>query len=197
MFDFLVFIGRFQPFHRAHQAVIQDAFQHSKSVIILLGSAQPERTLKNVFTSDEREAMIRASFSPELQSQLHFAGLVDVFNDVKWTAMVKQAVQDIVEQNIPLGEASLAPKIGLIGHFKDQSSYYLSLFPEWPLVELDNYFYLSATPLREAYLQGQLPSIQQVPASTLDFLKQFQHTDTFKQLQLQFKAQLGQQLITE
>lgn len=190
MFDFLVFIGRFQPFHRAHQAVIQDAFQHSKSVIILLGSAQPERTLKNVFTSDEREAMIRASFSPELQSQLHFAGLVDVFNDVKWTAMVKQAVQDIVEQNIPLGEASLAPKIGLIGHFKDQSSYYLSLFPEWPLVELDNYFQLSATPIREQYLLGHLPTLKQVPAATLDFLIHFQQTGNYRVLQQQAQQSL-------
>ena len=190
MFDFLVFIGRFQPFHRAHQAVIQDAFQHSKSVIILLGSAQPERTLKNVFTSDEREAMIRASFSPELQSQLHFAGLVDVFNDVKWTAMVKQAVQDIVEQNIPLGEASLAPKIGLIGHFKDQSSYYLSLFPEWPLVELDNYFQLSATPIREQYLLGHLPTLKQVPAATLDFLFHFQQTGNYRVLQQQAQQSL-------
>lgn len=190
MFDFLVFIGRFQPFHRAHQAVIQDAFQHSKSVIILLGSAQPERTLKNVFTSDEREAMIRASFNPEQQRQLYFAGLVDVFNDVKWTAMVKQAVQDIVEQNIPLGEASLAPKIGLIGHFKDQSSYYLSLFPEWPLVELDNYFQLSATPIREQYLLGQLPTLKQVPAATLDFLIHFQQTANYRVLQQQAQQSL-------
>ncbi|RYY80758.1 MAG: nicotinamide-nucleotide adenylyltransferase [Moraxellaceae bacterium] len=190
VFDFLVFIGRFQPFHRAHQAVIQDAFQHSKSVIILLGSAQPERTLKNVFTSDEREAMIRASFNPEQQRQLYFAGLVDVFNDVKWTAMVKQAVQDIVEQNIPLGEASLAPKIGLIGHFKDQSSYYLSLFPEWPLVELDNYFQLSATPIREQYLLGQLPTLKQVPAATLDFLIHFQQTANYRVLQQQAQQSL-------
>lgn len=214
MFDYLVFIGRFQPFHLAHQAVIQQAFKHSKAVIILLGSAQPEegfsetsfrpdarvelcssRTLKNVFTADERETMIRAAFMPEQQSQLHFAGLIDIFNDVKWTAMVKHAVQNIVGQDIfqqgsfqqamPLEFSQPPVKIGLIGHFKDQSSYYLSLFPEWPLVELDNYFQLSATPIRQQYLLGQLPTLQQVPAATLDFLIHFQHTPDYRVLQQQ------------
>ena len=196
MFDYLVFIGRFQPFHVAHRAVIKEALQRSKSVIILLGSAQPERTTKNMFSLAERQHMIGGAFNEAEQSRIHFAGLIDVYNDEKWTVMVKQAVKEIVGMQHK-DNAFDKINIGLIGHFKDHSSYYLALFPEWPLVELENYFHLSATPLREAYLQGQLPSIQQVPASTLDFLKQFQHTDTFKQLQLQFKAQLGQQLITK
>lgn len=213
MFDFLIFIGRFQPFHLAHQAVIQEAFKHSKSVIILLGSAQPEegfsetsfrpdarvercssRTLKNVFTASEREEMIRAAFTPEQQSQLYFAGLVDVFNDAKWTAMVKRAVQDIVEHSIQSGNCGTVSKVGLIGHFKDQSSYYLSLFPEWPLVELDNYFQLSATPIREQYLLGHLPTLAQVPASTLSFLINFQPTSTYSALQQQAQQSLKQSL---
>lgn len=190
MFDFLVFIGRFQPFHLAHQAVIQEAFKHSKSVIILLGSAQPERTLKNVFTADEREQMIRAGFAPAQQGQLHFAGLVDVFNDEKWTAMVKQAVQAIIQHSMQAGHSHPASKVGLIGHFKDQSSYYLSLFPEWPLVELDNYFHLSATPIREQYLLGHLPTLMQVPASTLSFLIKFQQTSSYRALQQQAQQSL-------
>lgn len=209
MFDFLVFIGRFQPFHLAHQAVIQEAFKHSKSVIILLGSAQPEegfsetsfradtklescesRTLKNVFTATEREEMIRAAFAPEQQSQLHFAGLIDVFNDKKWTAMVKQAVQNIVQQCSQSDVSEIQNKIGLIGHFKDQSSYYLALFPEWPLVELDNYFHLSATPIREQYLLGHLPTLTQVPASTLSYLMNFQQTSSYRALQQQAQQSL-------
>ena len=187
MFDYLVFIGRFQPFHLAHQAVIEQALQHSKSVIILLGSAQPERTVKNVFSLNERQQMIQDSFSPEQQQRIHFAGLVDLYNDVKWTAMVKQVVHDIIEKHIPNSNTKNI-KVGLIGHFKDQSSYYLALFPEWPLVELDNYFYLSATPIRENYLRGELPSLEQVPPATLAFLQQFQKTDIFKSLQQEAKS---------
>ena len=186
VFDYLIFIGRFQPFHLAHQAVIEQALQHSKSVIILLGSAQPERTLKNMFSVAERQQMIRDAFSPEQQQRIYFAGLIDVYNDVKWTAMVKQVVHEIIAEHSP-NINNENNKVGLIGHFKDQSSYYLALFPEWPLVELDNYFYLSATPIRENYLRGELPNLQQVPVTTLAFLQQFQQTDMYKLLQQQAK----------
>lgn len=174
MFDYLVFIGRFQPFHLAHKAVIDEAFRHSHDVILLLGSAQPERTLKNVFTMQEREQMMRAAYADEQQQHIHFAGLVDVFNDVKWTQMAKDAVANIV--------ADPSKKVGLIGHFKDQSSYYLKLFPEWPLVELDNFYQMSATPIRERYLLGQLPTLAEVPASTLEFLVTFQTTSYYGSL---------------
>ncbi len=167
-FDYLIFIGRFQPFHLAHLAVIEEAFKHSQQVIILLGSAQPERTLKNVFSVAEREQMILAALPAGQQQRIRFGALVDVYNDVKWTKAVKQAVADIV--------ADPAKKVGLIGHFKDQSSYYLALFPDWPLVELDNFYHLSATPIREKYLAGELPDTSLVPFSTIQFLRDFQHT---------------------
>ncbi|MCG8482154.1 MAG: adenylyltransferase/cytidyltransferase family protein, partial [Clostridia bacterium] len=38
-FDFLVFIGRFQPFHLGHLAVIERALALSDQVIVLCGSA--------------------------------------------------------------------------------------------------------------------------------------------------------------
>lgn len=201
-FDYLIFIGRFQPFHLAHQAVIEQAFKCSQNVIILLGSANAEglsetsffpdltlgtapiRTSKNIFTASEREQMIRAAFSTEQQAHLFFAALIDVHNDEKWTKMVKAAVASIVP--------SQSKKVGLIGHFKDQSSYYLALFPEWPLVELDNFYHLSATPMREHYLQGQLPSLTEVPMTTLQFLTQFQTTPCYQQLELENAINLKQ-----
>lgn len=180
-FDYLIFIGRFQPFHLAHLAVIEEALKHSQQAIILLGSAQPERTLKNIFSVAEREQMILAAFSPEQQQRIRFGALVDVYDDVKWTKAVKQAVADIVSDP--------AKKIGLIGHFKDQSSYYLALFPEWPLVELENFYYLSATPIREKYLAGELPDSSTVPESTIQFLRNFQRTVHYQQLQELYRQQ--------
>ena len=38
-FDFLVFIGRFQPFHAGHQAVIDTALARAERVIVLVGSS--------------------------------------------------------------------------------------------------------------------------------------------------------------
>ena len=67
---------------------------------------------------------------------------------MKMAKLVKSLVSEVVE-----AEA----KVGLIGHFKDESSYYLSLFPEWEMVELDSLVgAISATPLREAYYRGEV-----------------------------------------
>ena len=35
-FDYLVFIGRFQPFHQGHYHVVETALHYAKQVIILI-----------------------------------------------------------------------------------------------------------------------------------------------------------------
>ena len=57
-FDYLVFIGRFQPFHLAHMETIKIALEHSQNVVLALGSAQNERNIKNPFLATECEKMI-------------------------------------------------------------------------------------------------------------------------------------------
>jgi bifunctional NMN adenylyltransferase/nudix hydrolase len=61
-FDYLVFIGRFEPFHRGHFAVVERALKLAQQVIILIGSANKPRTIRNPWTIAEREVMIRAAF---------------------------------------------------------------------------------------------------------------------------------------
>ena len=177
-FDYLVFIGRFQPFHIAHQEVIDIAFGLSENVILILGSAQDERSIKNPFSANEREQMIRGAYAQEQQQHLHFVPIIDLYNDVKWTNSVKQGVANIVSDQA---------KVGLIGHFKDESSYYLRLFPNWQLVELENLKNaLSATPLREKYYQGEIDQ-DKFPSNVEDFLKEFQKTEIYQKLQEKFQ----------
>lgn len=179
-FDYLIFIGRFQPFHYAHKEVIDIAFSLSKNVILVLGSAQDERTIKNPFSASEREQMIRASFDKRLQNHLYFVPIIDLYNDVKWTKAVTEGVERVLATE---GEVK---KIGLIGHFKDESSYYLRLFPKWELVELENLKNsLSATPLREKYYQGVIDHVY-FPSQVQDFLKNFQAGEWYPKLQDHF-----------
>ncbi|MFX4308478.1 nicotinate-nicotinamide nucleotide adenylyltransferase [Acinetobacter soli] len=176
-FDYLVFIGRFQPFHLAHLETIQIALQQSRQVIIALGSAQAERNIKNPFLAAERQDMILSNFTPEQQTRILFAPIIDVYDDKKWVEQVKSGVYAL---------ASSTSKIGLIGHFKDESSYYLKLFPEWHMVELDSLKQsMSATPLREAFYEGCIDE-SAFPQGTIAFLKTFQKTDTYRQLQHKF-----------
>lgn len=179
-FDYLVFIGRFQPFHLAHMQTIQIALQQSQQVILALGSAQLERNIKNPFLATEREQMILSNFSEHDQSRIKFVHVVDVYNDEKWQKLVKSLVSEVVEPNA---------KVGLIGHFKDDSSYYLKFFPEWEMVELDSLAgAMSATPMREAYYRGEIQQ-DKFPAGTVAFLEKFQLSDLYPQLQQKYQAQ--------
>lgn len=179
-FDFLVFIGRFQPFHFAHKEVIDIAFSMSQQVILVLGSAQNERSIKNPFSIAEREQMILGSFSAAEQKKLYFVPIADLYNDVKWVNAVKAGVNAMTGENT---------KIGLIGHFKDESSYYLRLFPEWQLVELDNLKNaLSATPLREKYYRGEIDQ-EHFPDHVKQFLSEFKTTLWYSKLQQRYHHQ--------
>ncbi|NHB58220.1 nicotinate-nicotinamide nucleotide adenylyltransferase [Acinetobacter sp. 194] len=172
-FDDLVYIGRFQPFHLAHMQTIKIALEHSQNVILALGSAQDERNIKNPFSAHEREQMILSNFSEEIQKRIKFVHVIDVYNDVKWVKLVKSLIANVV---------SPKDKVGLIGHFKDESSYYLELFPEWEMLELDSLVgSISATPLREAYFRGEIVE-KDFPLGTSEFLKIFQQTEIYTKL---------------
>ncbi|GLS28042.1 bifunctional nicotinamide-nucleotide adenylyltransferase/Nudix hydroxylase [Marinibactrum halimedae] len=150
-YDFLVFIGRFQPFHRGHLAVIQEGLRHTQQMIILCGSAHQPRTTRNPWSVEERMEMIRANFTDNENQRIHIAPLMDiVYNDEAWVQNVQMTVNGIVAAHF--GVVHKSPKIGLIGHSKDQSSYYLKLFPQWASESVKNYEGISATPIRERIL---------------------------------------------
>ena len=179
-FDYLVYIGRFQPFHLAHMQTIKIALENSQNVILALGSAQNERNIKNPFSALEREQMILANFSETEQQRIKFVHVIDVYNDKKWVQLLKDVVNQVIQPSA---------KVGLIGHFKDDSSYYLQLFPEWTLVELDSLKgSISATPLREAYYRGEIIE-SALPLGTSEFLKNFQKTCIYQQLQNKYLTQ--------
>lgn len=179
-FDDLVYIGRFQPFHLAHMQTVKIALQQSDRVILALGSAQNQRNIKNPFSAAEREQMILSNFSVSEQQRIRFVPIIDVYNDLKWVKLVKDQVDTVTEPR---------SKVGLIGHFKDDSSYYLELFPEWTLLELESLKNaISATPLREAFYRGEIVE-SEFPQGTIAFLQQFKQDPIYKQLQQKYQLQ--------
>lgn len=170
-FDYLVFIGRFQPFHLGHQFVIQKALTYAKKVILLIGSVNSPRTLNNPFSFDERQQIIHNIFKDDVIC----LPIADVpYDDDSWVFFVKQAVNSVSLEN---------DKIGLIGHTKDDSSYYLTLFPKWHYVELPNFNNLSATPIRMAYIKDGTIDTHNLPSASVNFLQKFRHTTAYTQLQ--------------
>ena len=106
--------------------------------------------------------------------------VIDVYNDKKWVNLVKTLVADVVQPE---------HKVGLIGHFKDESSYYLELFPEWEMVEIDSLEdAMSATPMREAFYRGEIWE-DRFPQGTIEFLQKFKQSAIYQQLQHKYQTQ--------
>lgn len=180
MYDFLVFIGRFQPFHVAHLAVIREALRQAREVIVLVGSAGQSRNLRNPFTVDERMAMIRACLNEDEQDRVHLQPLRDsLYDDERWVTDVRAAVVAVMARSAQ-GQDS---RVGLIGHDKDDTTYYLSLFPGWGSVAVDNIDAISATPLRTAYLLGEAVDETRFPEGAIRFLRDFRQTEPWSELQ--------------
>ncbi len=178
-FDFTVFIGRFQPFHTGHLKVVQEGLKQAEKLILLIGSAWQPRNLRNPWTHQEREAMIRACLSDAENARLLCLPLMDApYDDDVWVSNVQAAVNGLVAEyySVPHRAANIA----LIGHKKDQTGFYLHLFPQWQSISIENYRAISATPLREDYFMGDpelviadLQSSQILPPEVARYLLQF------------------------
>jgi len=55
----VLFIGRFQPFHKGHLAVIEWLLERFDEVVVVIGMASESHTWRNPFTAGERIMMIR------------------------------------------------------------------------------------------------------------------------------------------
>ncbi|MCP1313786.1 bifunctional nicotinamide-nucleotide adenylyltransferase/Nudix hydroxylase [Halomonas sp. 707D7] len=150
-FDCLVFIGRFQPIHLGHLAVLREALKRARQVIVLVGSAWQARSLRNPWRFAERQAMLRAAFDDKENARLEVSPLLDaLYNDDVWVRDVQRKVRDLT-----LPTLARLPRIGLIGASRGQSSYYLSLFPQWESVSVPVVEGISASQIRERLFRSR------------------------------------------
>jgi bifunctional NMN adenylyltransferase/nudix hydrolase len=173
-----VLIGRFQPFHNGHLALLQQALQTAQQVVVVLGSAYQARSPKNPFTWQERAQLIRASLPAEQAARVQCVPVRDYYNEPRWVYAVMAAVQTQAPKNA---------RIALVGHFKDTSSEYLARFPGWELLSLPRQGDFDGTPTREIYwnlaalphdaMWEQLTPL--VPTAVADWLLQWQTTPDY------------------
>lgn len=174
-YDAIVFIGRFQPLHNAHVEIIRKAAELANKVIIVVGSANQPRTFKNPFSYAEREYLIQDTY--KFGTNLIVASNYDtIYNDDSWAVRV---------QNIVAKHTTEDSKIAIIGHKKDESSFYLDMFPQWELVEVDLIEELSASQIRQLYFREDYnPNFIRsvVPQNILTYLNEFAKTEEYKQI---------------
>lgn len=185
-FDCLVFIGRFQPPHLGHLAVIHDALKRARQVIVLIGSAWQARSLRNPWRFEERRDMLRSCFDDKDNQRLEIEPLLDaLYNDDVWVRDVQRKVRDIARPS-----QGKLPRIGLIGASRGQSSYYLSLFPQWESVSVPLVDGISASQIRERLFHSSASAADylatgaehDLPPKVHQTLEAFHRTSAGKQL---------------
>ena len=184
--DIAVLIGRFQPPHLGHLALLQHALARADKVVVVLGSALQARSPKNPFSWQERAAMFTRALPANDAARVEFAPVRDYYDEPRWVTAVREAVTS---------HSQPGNRICLVGHFKDSSSSYLAHFPGWELVSLPRQNSIDATPIRDAYFgandgeraDGFAPLAQTLPPATLAFLQQFSQQPAYAELQTEWQ----------
>lgn len=183
-----VVIGRFQPFHNQHAELIIKATTLADNVIVLVGGADKPRTPKNPFTVEERREMIlqwsynhKADenwFRGDQSGVLHVEGIRDfMYSDQTWAENVQRVVKEPLFEGVTFEDKDIV----VVGCNKDESSFYLKMFPQWALHEEPYTEHIDATQIRELlYDDRSLDFLRSaVPAGTLEFLEQFKKDEAF------------------
>lgn len=186
MYDTAIYIGRFQPVHSGHVALLQRALASAAQVIVVVGSAWQARSPKNPFTWQEREAMLRAALPAADSMRLQVLPVRDYYNEAVWVKAVRAGAAGVVPQGA---------RIGLVGHFKDATSSYLRAFPGWELIHVERQGAIDATAVRDAYFgaapgqtaQALGPLAAQLPTGTQAALERFAATPAYPALQEEWR----------
>ncbi len=184
-YQYAVFIARVQPAHSAHIEVIERGLDKADNVILVCGSDRSAPTIQNPWTVEQREEMVRRCFDYNTGKRIHVVSVRDQpYNDTNWLASVHQKVIGIASDH--------AAKIALIGHKKDQSSFYLEMFPQWDFLDMGLLFEgLSATQIRDQYFEEGRDRPKgwtdchwhdHVHPGVRDFLEEFRASDLYADL---------------
>lgn len=184
-YDAILYIVRAQPFHRAHHRNIQIAKTLAKQVIVAVGSSFIAPSPKNPLTFHQRQAMIKAEFPEDSVIVVPIRDYT--YNDEKWVTEVRAAVNSVLVSGNPdnndlgvfYGQDLSSAKIALLGHSKDESSYYLKMFPDWDSIEVPNIDGLNATDIRLAAFVDPEHRFEDVPSKARKVLQDIIKSDNW------------------
>ena len=181
-YNVAVVIGRFQPVHNAHVEMLKRAGDLADRVVIIVGSAFRPRTFKNPWVSREREIMLD-SVIKDLVSTGSRKNPVEyvvehnidtMYNDQAWTVRVQELVGKYCQEG---------DRVALFGYKKDQSSFYLDMFPQWERVEQGLIEVLDATMIRNVYFDPKVCNMnwfaEVLPSTVIEYLRWFKDSPEY------------------
>jgi nicotinamide-nucleotide adenylyltransferase len=98
-----LYIGRFQPYHLGHQAVLERIAEEMDEIVVVIGSSQESHTIDNPFTAGERMDMIYGALG-KLRGKCMVIPLQDINRNAIWVSHLRSMVPSfqVVYSNNPL-----------------------------------------------------------------------------------------------
>lgn len=133
-------VGRFQPFHNGHLALVAYAVERHGSVVVAIGSAEHSHTARNPFSAGERYEMVREALRDAgLLDRASIVPVPDVNRNPLWVAHVRAWCPPF---EVAITNNALPKRLFSEAGFKVE---------EWPLLDRAT---LEGTRLREAMTSG-------------------------------------------
>ena len=97
------YIGRFQPYHAGHHAMVERIAEDVEELVVGIGSAGDSHTTKNPFTAGERIMMITKCVEP-LDLTTYVVPIEDLERNSVWVSHVRSISPafDVAYSNNPL-----------------------------------------------------------------------------------------------
>ncbi|MGK7890143.1 MAG: adenylyltransferase/cytidyltransferase family protein [Leptolyngbyaceae cyanobacterium] len=174
-YDICLCMGRFQPFHWGHFDLVQSAMEQGERVILLLGSHLTPPSVKNPWSSNEREKMIWQCLNSSERSRVQFIPICDFDQDEKWAATIHRKVNTL---------KSLESKIAIVSYHEEGDKFFSKHFPDWDYIEKLRRPDINATGIRAAYFSqsSEADYREKLPAHILQNLREFKKHPTYQKL---------------
>lgn len=155
-YDTAVVIGRFQPLHDGHLALIEHAASIADHVVVICGGRNNPRTEKDPWTTHERAVMLWNAVPDWVAEKMYVSAVSDYESDRDWCVAVDQ-------------NPYVSGNVALVGYKKDASSEYLTWFPRWDYVPFECADMIHATDIRRYLRAGAFDMVKTlVPASVFE-----------------------------
>lgn len=98
-----IFIGRFQPYHDGHQAMVEGIVDEVDELVIGIGSADRSHTPRDPFTAGERVLMVTRALA-DLETPIYTVPIEDLNRNAVWVSHVRSMCPrfDVAYSNNPL-----------------------------------------------------------------------------------------------
>lgn len=183
--DVAVCIGRFQPVHHGHLALLRRALSLAPRCVVVLGSAFQARSPRHPFTWQERAEMVRLALEPGDRDRVRFLPVRDFYDTPRWAAEVREGMDGcLAEWGQPIG-ARIVRVAGGAASDADIGPH----FPGWAGNVVESVPDVQGKGLRDALFQGaERPEaalaalVGALPDSTRDFLRAWTALPRFGEL---------------